>query len=289
MKIYESLSEIVNKNNLSDKIITSDIGAWLTYPKYNHIYNKLWLANSQDLECGPMGVYPNDEDYPVIFKPIINLFGMSRGIKKIHNYSEYNNNILDGFFWEEFLEGEHNNIDLVMKKGKIVFYSCLISIPAEKGSFDYHYSNPEYKLPKHLKYWVEYHLKRYTGCVNIEVINGSIIEAHLRFNGDFYLYDEDFVCMLHNLFEHHKTNISSYKIKKKYLIPIFVDKNYDVKRLNKKKVMKLAKKYNAYSIRFNDINSKYQSEYLSRIIMFDIDDLNKGLKLKDRIIKYLYQ
>ena len=50
------------------------------FPKYHNIYNKLWLSEIQGVPCGPMGVQPGA--YPVIMKPIINLFGMSReGLK----------------------------------------------------------------------------------------------------------------------------------------------------------------------------------------------------------------
>ena len=38
----------------------------------HNIYNKLWLSEIQGIPCGPMGVQPRA--YPVIMKPIINLF-----------------------------------------------------------------------------------------------------------------------------------------------------------------------------------------------------------------------
>ena len=93
MTTYKSYYNIISENNFSDRIPTNDTIAWLKYPDYQFVYNKLWIAQSQDLPCGPMNVYP--DKYPIIFKPIINLIGMSRGFKIINNIEEYNLNLKD--------------------------------------------------------------------------------------------------------------------------------------------------------------------------------------------------
>ena len=67
--IYKSLNEIFKKKKYC-KIPFSDIKAYIMYPNYNHFYNKLYIAETQYLPAGPMGVYP--KEYPVIFKPRIN-------------------------------------------------------------------------------------------------------------------------------------------------------------------------------------------------------------------------
>ena len=152
MTTYKTLTQIIKDNNLSDKIIINDSQAWINYPNYQFIYNKLWIAQSQFINCAPMNVYP--EKYPVFFKPIINLIGMSRGVKKINNKNEYDKYLKDGFFWEEFLEGNQYCIDLVLKNGNILFYSCLLSKAGDNGSFLYHESIPNYQLPDHIRYWI---------------------------------------------------------------------------------------------------------------------------------------
>ena len=70
-----------------------------------------------------MHTYPNK--YPIVFKPIINLKGMSKGFKIIKSEEEYDKNIKDGLFWEEYLEGNHYCIDLILLNGKIKYYTCL--------------------------------------------------------------------------------------------------------------------------------------------------------------------
>jgi len=276
---YQSLRTIFDKKKY-DRFPCNDIEAWNNFPEYHHIYNKLWIAESQGVPCGPMGIYP--ENYPVIFKPVINLFGMSKGIKIINNDNDYDANVSDGVFWEEFLTGTHRCVDLVVDHGKIIFSSCWISIPGKQGTFDHHISDPYYVIPDHILEWIQTFFDEYRGCLNFETIDGIIIECHLRLNGDSQLYNETFAEEL-NQFLKGETDKINYKIDKKYLIPIFVNKNYQ-KALDEQKVLSLCDKYDVLSIFFDNINSKYQSEYMSRIIIFDIKDLEKGLELRNIII-----
>ena len=96
MKEYKSLIASAKELKLNN-IICNDIQVWKKYPEYHHIYNKLWIAESQNLPCGPMGIYP--KEYPIIFKPIINLYGMSRGFKiLIKNEDDYEEYLDDGLF-----------------------------------------------------------------------------------------------------------------------------------------------------------------------------------------------
>ena len=176
-KDYVSLNEFVEKYNLNE-IITNDFDAWSKIKEYNFIYNKLWIAQSQNIESGPMGIEPNS--YPIIFKPIINLFGMSRGFKVINDENEYNLYLKDGLFWMKYLIGNFYCIDLIIVNGLIKFYSCLQSFPNNDGTFKYHESLPDYILSDNIKIWIGKIFKNYTGCFNIEVIDNKIIEAHLR-------------------------------------------------------------------------------------------------------------
>ena len=77
--------------------------------------------------------------FPIIIKPIINLFGMSRGFKIIKNLNEYYESMKDGYFWIDTFRNQIN-IDLIIINGKIMFYKCLHSIPNKliDGIFDYH-------------------------------------------------------------------------------------------------------------------------------------------------------
>lgn len=278
------LHKIVNDNNLS--IVTNDSEAWVTYPDHNIVYNKLWLAKTQGLPCAPIGVYPSEDTYPIIIKPIINLYGMSRGVVVVNNDDEYDNNICDGFFWERYLTGLHVSLDLVIRNGNIYYHSCMASVDDVEGTFEYHYSLPNYTIPEDVIKWVKSFLGDYTGCVNMELINNIIIECHLRLNGDSQLYNADFYFQLHNFLRGFTDNIY-YDIPTVYLIPIFVNKDLNDKLIDKDTIRTMCRLYRINSIYFQDIDSKYQSEYKSRLLIFDIDSLKLGLELKRCIVNYI--
>ena len=141
----------------------------------------------------------------------------------------------------------------------------------------------DYELSDNLKEWVLTFFDEYTGCLNIETINDKIIECHLRLNGDAQLYGYEFAYKLNEFLNNDKPTLD-YKIDKKYLIPIFVNKDFN-KNINRDDILKICDEYNAISINFYNIDSVSQSEHMSRLMIFDIDDLQKGLELKDYIIK----
>ena len=284
MKDYLSLNQYISNLNLSKEIITNDIDAWKKLKDFRKIYDKLFIAYSQNIDSGPMGLYP--KSYPIVFKPIVNLFGMSRGFKIINNTDEYNSNIKDGFFWMKYFPGKQINLDIIVINGKIKFHSALISHDNKDGTFNYHESLPDYKITDNIRKWIKMNLNKYTGCLNLEIIDNNIIEAHLRLNGDFYLYDEIFVRELEKLYLNKKWNIN-YSIKKVYLIPIFVDSQIKIENIDFNAILELLKFYGVNSLRIDNIKSNYQKENKSRLFMFDIFDIKKGLNLKDLILKIL--
>lgn len=284
MKDYISLNQYISNLNLSKEIITNDFDAWKKLKNYRHIYDKLFIAYSQNIDSGPMGLYP--KSYPIIFKPIINLFGMSRGFKIINNIDEYNSNLKDGFFWMKYFPGKQINLDLIIINGNIMFYSALISHDNKDGTFNYHESLPDYNISISIKEWIKKNLSKYIGCLNLEIINDNIIEAHLRLNGDFYLYNQRFVKELENLYLHKEWNLN-FKIKKTYLIPIFVNSNLKTHNIDFKSILKLLNRYKVNSLRIDNINSNYQNENRSRLFMYDINNIENGLLVKELILKIL--
>jgi hypothetical protein len=87
-----------------------------------------------------------------------------------------------------------------MYRGVIIFYYALESVhnPANPGRFRYHVYRPEYILPANIQAELaKYCLGEYSGPLNIEIIDqpstpspskAVIIEAHLRWNGDNYIW-----------------------------------------------------------------------------------------------------
>ena len=95
-------------------IPTNDKDAYQYYNKQCDLYNKLLLSQLQNLDAAPAGITPIK--YPVIIKPIINLYGMSNGFKKINSLEEFREDKNIGLFWQTYLDGVQYNLDIDQNK-----------------------------------------------------------------------------------------------------------------------------------------------------------------------------
>lgn len=268
----------LKKNNKSNIVPINDISAYIKYPKYNYIYNKLFLANLQNLKAAPLPIYPLI--YPVIIKPIYNLYGMSKGFKIIKNVKEFEENVnLIGYFWEEYIPGSQYNLDIILKDGKIIDYFALRSEANKDGTFKYHQYIKDYNLNQNIINLLERILKDYTGVINVEIIKDNIIEMHLRFNGDFFIYGEDFIKAFIKFME-TGTYEKNFKIRELTFFPIFSKKNINLEN-------KIKKYKDIFEYKIDNFESNYQGDNLKRIAMFTINDFKKGRKIQKRLSTFL--
>lgn len=278
IKIYNSLYEQLYINENNKKIIpTDDEMAIDLYPKYSIYYDKRFWCKVQNLKYG----FNKPNNYPIVIKPYQNLKGMSIGFKIIKSRNEFK--LHKGQFWMQYLQGEHLCIDLFILKGKIVLYTIIKSYSAGDGTFNYHESLPNRKLNHKIRLIVEKYFNNYTGTLNCETINNQIIDFHLRLNGDFYLYDDKILQEIKKLYYNQQWNIKLYKVPKKYLIPIFINKNLDFK-VKIQDIEKKLIKYNANNLMIDDINSEIQSPGGGRIFMFEVLNLEDGINCRKEIL-----
>ncbi|MGE0006968.1 MAG: hypothetical protein AB7S92_15440 [Parvibaculaceae bacterium] len=163
-------------------IPTEDCDAWVWYPRVSWIYDKLRVAQSQGLDCGPHGVAP--KRFPVFSKPIFNLKGMGIGSGALRSLAEYEASCTPGHFWTELLTGEHVSTDCAIVDGVVRWWRHTTGRPfGPNGMFDYWIVHAERRpaLEDYVGAWVRRHLGDYTGMLNVETLGGRIIEAHLRF------------------------------------------------------------------------------------------------------------
>ena len=88
MSKYKKLYDVL-KCPHNVKIPINDLQAW-KHPKnqpYKWIYNKLRLCEYQNIPCAPMPIQP--KTYPIISKPIINLYGMGLNTVKIESEKDF--------------------------------------------------------------------------------------------------------------------------------------------------------------------------------------------------------
>ena len=159
---------------------TEDGDAWLWYPEYKWIYNKLAISESQGFACGPHGIEP--PSFPVFSKPVFNMRGMGTGSRVMRNLTDYKTHQKPGHFWTTLLEGEHVSTDVAVVDGEAKWWRHTIE-PLKGGMFDYWTvladSKPE--IEEYCGAWLRKNLAGYTGMANFETIGARIIEAHLRF------------------------------------------------------------------------------------------------------------
>jgi len=163
------------------EIPTEDADAWAWYPAYRRVYDKLEVAASQGLACGPHGLEP--PGFPVFSKPIYNMRGMGTGARVLRSREEYLREQRPGHMWMTLLEGEHLSSDCVVAAGEPRWWRHATGLALEGGIFDYWTVHAEARpeVEGYCGEWIRAHLPGYSGMINLETIGGRIIEAHLRF------------------------------------------------------------------------------------------------------------
>jgi len=186
-------------------IPTDDADAWHWNPGHRSIYNRLMVAESQGIECAPHGIAP--ARYPVFSKPLINLEGMGVGSRTLWNQQDYESHLSAGHMWMRLLSGEHVSSDAAVIDGKAQDFRHARGLPLPGGLFDYWIVGAERRvaLEVYLTAWIELHLPGYTGMVNVESIDGRIIEAHLRVTDQWPdLYGTGWLDAVVELYSHHR-------------------------------------------------------------------------------------
>lgn len=163
-------------------IPTEDSDAWTWNPKYRWVYDKIAIARSQGLEAGPHGVTP--PFFPVFSKPIVNLRGMGIGSRIINDEAAYRRHSTPGHMWMPLLSGKHVSSDVAVADGVPRWWRHATGVPAGEGTFDLWtvHAEPDRAIESACGTWIQRNLAGYSGMLNLETIDGTIIEAHLRFS-----------------------------------------------------------------------------------------------------------
>jgi len=163
------------------RIPTDDGDAWAWYPGQRWVYDKLKVAESQGMTCGPHGIEP--PEFPVFSKPVYNLRGMGTGSRVLRTLREYRTHQRPGHIWMPLLTGEHVSTDCAVVDGRPQWWRHAIGVPTRDGMFDHWIvlaeGRPGIEEPGGA--WMRRHLGGYSGMVNLETIGCRIIEVHLRF------------------------------------------------------------------------------------------------------------
>lgn len=160
----------------------NDVVAWSKYPKYNWLYIKTNLCDLQNIKWVPCPVIP--DEFPVIVRPIINLTGMGAEVKIAKNLNEYEKCKCYGFFATKFIDGIHTSHDLeiingIPQKETIMKGYKLKNYPGGFLYWELLSFNQKPNLTTNIKILLD-KLSDFSGDLNIECIDETIIEVHLR-------------------------------------------------------------------------------------------------------------
>src|ERR1700733_12403186 len=201
---------------------TEDSDAWQWYPAHRWIYNKLAVALSQQLDAGPHGTSPGR--FPVFSKPIVNLKGMGIGGRVLHSPADCDRYYTAGHFWMTLLDGRHVSSDIAVAAGEPRWWRHVTGKPAAEGTFDYWtvHAEPDAGIEDYCGAWLRKYLAGYTGMVNLETIDGKIIEAHLRFADQWPdLYGPGWVDAVVALYERGEWNFDDDDRSEGYSVVLF--------------------------------------------------------------------
>lgn len=170
--------------NWSKNVPMYDIIAYEKYPKYNFVYDKLWIAKSCGLESGELkNLHKKDVTYPIFIKPRWgHKTASSKGCYKINKYEDILPYINDeDMMWSEFIDDKESMTDFILLDGEIKWQMTLIYSDTQKGFIDDWKSiNMIHEPPESVVNWVNTHMKGYSGILNVQYRSDKIIEVSLR-------------------------------------------------------------------------------------------------------------
>ena len=208
------------------EIPTEDGDAWTWNPEHRWVYDKVAVALSQGLEAGPHGVTP--PFYPVFSKPIVNLRGMGVGSRILRDEADYRKHYAPGHMWMRLLEGKHVSSDVAVVDGVPQWWRHVTGQPAGEGTFDHWtvHAAADPAIETRCGDWVRKNLAGYDGMLNLETIDGTIIEAHLRFSDQWPdLYGEGWVEALVRFYQMRKWDFADRNRRDGFSVVLFGPKD----------------------------------------------------------------
>jgi len=186
------------KHRLDRSIPKLDLKAFKENPRYQFVYDKLFIAKSQGMACGTLEellAAPKDAEYPLFIKPRYGHLSASskdcykiRAPEELQKYARKTH-----MMWSEFVNATEGMTDFVLINGEIVYQLSYVYSDAQNGFSDvWKLISPESTPPESVVDWVDKHMGGYTGPLNIQYRATKIIEVGMRFaRGGMYLESTD--------------------------------------------------------------------------------------------------
>ena len=200
------------KLSFTKRLPMFDKRAFNQYPNYNFVYDKLWIAQSQDIVCGkPEDITATSHvNYPIFIKPRWgHMSASSKNCFKINSFDDLKKyKHLEEMMWSEYIEGIENMTDYLLLNGNIIYQISYQYSKSQNGFTEcYKYISPDNQPPSHITDWVKQYMVGYSGVVNVQYRDDSIIEVGLRLaRGGAYIQstkNNELVDMINNIYDHN--------------------------------------------------------------------------------------
>jgi hypothetical protein len=278
---------------MTSSIPSFDGPAYVKYPSHNFVYDKLWVAQTQGLQCGDLSELQDDADsviYPIFIKPRWgHLSASSKNCFKISSSSELKKYIsYKDMMWSEFIDGTEGMTDYIILKGSVVHQITYVYSDKQHGFTE------EWKLissrsepPQNITEWVKDHMRGFTGVVNVQYRKDKIIEVSLRLaRGGAYIVSAKNPSLLQNIHNVVDKNFWDFSLQNKlYFEPYFTFKcftNLPIVYLFPQHILDFIVRSQAsrpfYEYYFEPAGKKGMV-----FLQFMHDDLDEGIKIKQRI------
>ena len=267
-------------------IATDDPDGWLLYPDHRWVYDKLRVAESQGLRCGPHGVLP--DRYPVFSKPIVNLKGMGIGSRLVTKAAEWDEAHQPGHMWMELLEGPHVSTDCAVLDGRIAWCRHTTGVAWDAGMFKHWiiHARPQPQLEADLASWISAHMRDYCGMLNLETIGGRIIEVHLRFADQWCdLYGPGWVDALIGLYAKGRWDFAEAERTDGFSLPLFAHHGRDFSRPSQETQAAIRRMAHVKSLQITFYETKSAAYHPMppggfRLAIINTTDLDAGLSAR---------
>jgi len=201
---------------LNNKIPMFDGIAYKRYPDLKYLYDKLWIAKSQNIDCGLLSELKNKNDnelpkFPFFIKPRDGHKNAgSKGCLVIENKNQLMYYIdYPHAMWSEYITEKEGMTDFVLCDGRIVYQlTSVYSRGKNSISDEWKYISSNNKPPLVIESWLLSNIKNYNGIVNIQYRGNKIIEVGLRpARGGIYLKEtrnKKVITNINNIYDNEK-------------------------------------------------------------------------------------
>lgn len=194
-------------HHISITTVTGDHAAYRRFPENRRVYDKLWVAKTQNLKCGKLEELKgklSEIKYPIFIKPRWgHLSAGSKNCYKINTHDRLMKYIdYPDMMWSEFIDGTEGMTDFLMLNGRIVWKITYKYSDEQNGFTDiYKYISLDTPTPENIEEWARDNVHGHTGFVNIQYRKNKIIEVGLRpARGGMYLIGADCPALSRNIY-----------------------------------------------------------------------------------------